>query len=306
MKRALVFVFLLFVAMAFTGTAQAETFHVALQGNDSALGTAAAPWRTLQRAIDALKPGDTALVGPGNYRERIEVRLGGTAEAPITLAAAPGARVVVSGADLFSDGWSNIEGLDGAYSHAWDLRFPINGPNDLTHPGDKEHELTGRAEQVLHNGRLLRQVLRREQLAPDTFFADLTARQLIVWLRDGSDPARSDLEVSTRTQWLAPETGVSHVRVRGINFRYAANHAQRGAFFLGAGKSRGWQIEDCVFERANGPGASFSGTSSAAASSRTTVSWASELTPATTPGWRTAASIATTQRATRMLGKRAV
>jgi parallel beta-helix repeat protein len=47
--------------------------------------------------------------------------------------------------------------------------------------------------------------------------------------------------------------------VRGITFRYAANHAQRGAFSLAAGDLRGWLVEDCVFERANGPGASFSG-----------------------------------------------
>ncbi|MFM2095738.1 MAG: hypothetical protein RIS70_2862, partial [Planctomycetota bacterium] len=248
------------LACVFTGLANAETFHVSLQGNDAASGTATAPWRTLQHAVDALQPGDTVLIGPGNYRERITVRRGGTSAAPITVSALPGARVVISGADLFSDGWSKVDGLDGAFSHDWQLRFPINGPNDLTHPGDKEHQLTGRAEQVLHNGRLLRQVLRRELLAEDTFFADLDGKKLFVWLRDGSDPARSDLEVSTRSQWLAAEPGVSHVHVRGITFRYAANHAQRGAFFLAGGNARGWQVEDCVFERANGPGASFSGT----------------------------------------------
>lgn len=248
------------MAYVFTGVANAETFHVSLQGNDAAAGTAAAPWRTLQHAVDALQPGDTVLIGPGVYRERITVRRGGTSAAPITLSALPGARVVVSGADLFSDGWSKVEGSASVFSHPWDFRFPINGPNDLTHPGDQEHQLTGRAEQVLHNSRLLRQVLRREQLAEDTFFADLEARRLLVWLRDGSDPARSDLEASTRTQWLAAEPGVSHVRVRGITFRYAANHAQRGAFFLAGGNARGWQVDDCVFERANGPGASLSGT----------------------------------------------
>jgi parallel beta-helix repeat protein len=239
--------------------AGAATYHVSVRGNDAAAGTAAAPWRSLQHAADALKPGDTAVVGPGTYRERIEVKRGGTAEAPITLTALPGARVVVSGADLLPDGWSRVEGSDGAYSHDWTLRFPINGPNDLTHPGEKEHELTGRAEQVIHDGRLLRQVLRREQLAPDTFHVDLGAKKLLVWLRHGGNPADADLEVSTRTQWLVAAPGVSHVRVRGITFRHAANHAQRGSFFLGGGNSRGWVVEDCVFERANGPGASFAG-----------------------------------------------
>ena len=245
--------------LAFSSAAHAATFYVSLGGNDAAEGTAAAPWRTLQHAVDTMKPGDSVLVGSGTYRQRIEVRRGGTAESPITISALPGARVVVSGADLLSDGWSRIAGIDGVYSHDWDLRFPIGGPNDLTHPGDKGHESTGRAEQVMHNGRLLRQVLRREHLAHDTFFADLEAKKLFVRLRHSGDPADCDLEASTRTQWLAAGRGISHVQVRGINFRYAANHAQRGAFFIGTGHSRGWVVEDCVFELANGPGASFSG-----------------------------------------------
>lgn len=251
----------LLLSLAWQQDVAGATYHVSLQGNDAAAGTEAAPWRTLQRALDAVQPGDNILIGPGNYRESMVVRRGGTAAAPVTIAPLPGARVVVTGADLFRDGWSKVEGVEGAYRHDWELRFPINGPNDLTHPGDKEHQLTGRAEQVLHNGRLLRQVLRREQLAEDTFFADLEARQLLVWLRDGSDPTRAEIEVSTRGQWLSADAGVSYVRIRGITFRYAANHAQRGAFFLSNGNSRGWQIEDCVFERANGPGASFSGSS---------------------------------------------
>lgn len=234
------------------------SYHVSLQGKDTAAGTAQDPWRTVQHAVNALKPGDTVIIGPGTYRERIEISRGGTAAAAITLTAAPGARVVLSGADLLSDGWTRVDGLEGAWSHEWGRRFPINGPNDLTHPGDKEHEWTGRAEQVIHDGRLLHQVLRREQLAPGTFHVDLGAGKLLVWLRHGGNPTRCDLEASARTQWLAGAPGVSHVRIRGITFRHAANHAQRGAFILGAG-SRDWLMEDCVFERANGPGATFTG-----------------------------------------------
>ena len=248
----------LLIVLACRSMAGAATYRVAIQGDDAAAGTEAAPWRTIQRAVDALKPGDAAVIGPGTYRERIELKRGGSAEAPIALAAMPGARVIVTGADLLPDGWSKLEGLDGAYSHEWALRFAINGPEDLTHPADKEHELTGRAEQVFHSGRPLRQVLRREQLAPGTFYVDLNAKKFCVWLRDSRNPADNDVEASARAQWLAAADGVSHVRVRGITFRYAANHAQRGAFLLPHG-ARNWILEDCVFERANGPGATFTG-----------------------------------------------
>jgi parallel beta-helix repeat protein len=245
---------LLLGILALSPLAHAATYHVSAQGDDAAAGTPAAPWRTLQHAVDSLKPGDTALVGPGVYRERIEMRNSGTALAPITLSAMPGARVVVSGADLLPDGWTPVPGLAGAYSHDWTLRFPINGPNDLTHPGDPAHAWTGRAEQVFHNGRLLRQVLRREQLAHGTFFVDLEAGKLLVWLRDSRDPAETEVEASARSQWLAADA--SYVHLRGITFRGAANHAQRGAFLL---HGDGWVVADCVFERANGPGASLTG-----------------------------------------------
>lgn len=244
--------------------AHADTFYVSLSGSDMASGTAAAPWRTIQHGIDALQPGDTLLIGSGLYRERVEIKRGGTAQAPITLSALPGAHVIVSGADRLNGEWNKVGGTEeGIYVHDWSSRFPIGGPNDLTHPGDKEHQLTGRAEQVIHVGRLLRQVLTRQQLAPGTFFADVDAKKLYVWLRGSDDPNKTEIEASVRSNWLFAPASVSYVHVRGLTFRYAANHAQRGAFAIGQTQekeaARGWVVEDCIFERANGPGASLSG-----------------------------------------------
>jgi hypothetical protein len=243
------------------GECRAVTVYVSSAGHDTAAGTLMAPWRTIQHAVDALQPGDTLLIGPGLYRERVELRRGGTAQAPITIAALPGARVVISGADRLAGGWTKAEGgEDGIYVHAWPYRFPIGGPNDLTHPGDREHQLTGRAEQVIHGGRLLRQVLTRPQLAPGAFFADLEAKQLYVWLRGSDAPNASEMEASVRSNWLTAAAPISYVHVRGIRFRYAANHAQRGAFAIGQGAgngpaeaARGWVVEDCVFEPSVSP-----------------------------------------------------
>lgn len=245
---------------------QAATFYVSTTGSDTAAGTAAAPWRTIQHAVDAAQPGDTVLIGAGTYREVITIRKSGTATAPLTISAAPGAHVIISGADLLKEGWSKAEGTqDQIYVHDWNYIFPIGYRDDrtpvLTHPDDREHELTGRAEQVIHDGRLLRQVLRREQLSHGTFFVDTAAKKLYVWLRDGGDPSHTELEASTRDHWLVAD-GISYVHVRGITFRYAANHAQRGAFLISSGGgnlARGWVVEDCTFERTNAAGASFSG-----------------------------------------------
>ena len=258
------------LALALCGvraTARAETFYVSQSGADTAPGTAAAPLRTIQQGVSTLKPGDTLLIGPGIYRERVDITRGGAMQAPVTISALPGAHVVVSGADRLRDGWSRPDGSpDGVYMHVWTYRFPISGPNELSHPDDREHILTGRAEQVIDGGKLLRQVLTRPQLAPGTFFVDLDAKQLLVWLRGSGDPAGVELEASVRPIWFAAPADASYVRLRGLTFRHAANHAQRGAFALGPGPGqpldrlpRGWIVDDCVFERANGPGASLTG-----------------------------------------------
>jgi len=243
--------------LACTTPLLAATRYVSPTGSDSASGTATAPWKTIQHGADSLTPGDTLLLRAGIYREKVELRRGGAANAPITFSAVPGARVVISGANRLRD-WKKSVEADPIYEHDWPYRFPIGGPNDLTHPGDLEHRLTGRAEQVIHGGRLMRQVLARGQLAPGTFYADLDGKKLFVWLRGSDDPNNTEMEASVHSTWLTASPSVSFVTIRGITFRHAANHAQRGAFAIGAGAT-GWRVEDCVFERANGPGASLTG-----------------------------------------------
>ena len=51
----------------------------------------AAPFQTIQAALDQARPGDTVRVAPGVYRERILFKTGGTAEQPITLEGQDGA-----------------------------------------------------------------------------------------------------------------------------------------------------------------------------------------------------------------------
>ncbi len=54
------------------GPLYGATYYVSENGDDSPAGSKAAPWETIQHAVDQLKPGDTATVLPGTYREKIE------------------------------------------------------------------------------------------------------------------------------------------------------------------------------------------------------------------------------------------
>src|SRR5262249_28738375 len=98
----------LLAALAFTRLAAADYF-VAPDGSDTAAGTRAAPFATMQRAQQAAAPGDTVFIRGGTYRmteSQIAGQIGpyacitlldksGTAEIRINYWAAPGEHPIV-------------------------------------------------------------------------------------------------------------------------------------------------------------------------------------------------------------------
>ena len=86
------------------------TLHVATDGDDSKDGSASSPLRTISRAADLARPGDTVLVHGGEYREWVQPRRGGlSATRRITYQAAPGEHVVVKGSERVT-GWEQEAG----------------------------------------------------------------------------------------------------------------------------------------------------------------------------------------------------
>jgi parallel beta-helix repeat protein len=72
------------------------TYVVSPGGDDEAAGNDKAPWRTLQRAAEAVRPGDTVIVRAGTYVGFVlggNKPLGATADAPITFLAEPGVTI---------------------------------------------------------------------------------------------------------------------------------------------------------------------------------------------------------------------
>ena len=59
--------------------------HVSTRGSDNHPGTSGQPFRTLQRAVGAARPGDTILLHGGTYDEVVVVKTSGTASQPITI-----------------------------------------------------------------------------------------------------------------------------------------------------------------------------------------------------------------------------
>src|SRR5438132_2543022 len=64
-----------------------SSYFVSTTGSDSAAGTSAAPWKTLQHAGDSVSAGDDVTVNAGNYAGFSEYGLKGTSSAHIVFKA---------------------------------------------------------------------------------------------------------------------------------------------------------------------------------------------------------------------------
>lgn len=212
------------------------TAVVLLAGCASAATLQVTPGGTIQSAVDRANAGDTILIHAGTYRERVKV---GKA---LTIAAAPGESVVLTGADVIpASAWEKMPDKPIWRHTPWTYHGP-------THPNDERHRLIGRTEQVIADGHLLKQAEAMDQMAEGTFYADTAAKALFVW-------APIDrVEASVRPV-LMSVTG-SHVVVRGLHFLYASNRAQEAAFDVDGSDNL---VEDCLVEWTNGVGARLSG-----------------------------------------------
>ncbi len=65
----------------------ANTYYVSPTGDDSKTGSSTAPWKTIQKAANTMVAGDTVIVLPGTYSERVTVTKSGSSGAPITFRA---------------------------------------------------------------------------------------------------------------------------------------------------------------------------------------------------------------------------
>jgi len=98
----------LMLLVAAAGPAEAAEYFVSPAGSDAAPGSVEAPWRTLQHAVEQVGPGDVITVEAGVYAG-CRIQVSGQPGAPITLRAAPGARVVIDRPGPDNRHGSNLE-----------------------------------------------------------------------------------------------------------------------------------------------------------------------------------------------------
>lgn len=129
-----------------------RVFYLAPDGSDGGPGTKDRPWRSLQRALDRLDPGETLLVREGTYSDWVVIRRSGTASERVTVAAYPGERPVLRGRVRVTGDYVTVRGFE--------LRggAPANGHEVLVYVDGGDHfrlvasELTGAAISAIFLG----------------------------------------------------------------------------------------------------------------------------------------------------------
>lgn len=255
----------------FYASGKGRILHVdGATGNDEdAAGTEEKPLRTISAAAARVQPGDTVLVRPGIYRERIGLAVGGTPERPVRFVAASGGMVFIRGSEEWRADWrAEADGVWRAALPAELLRGVANpylrrisvAPKENTTPArpvDPEQTrlwpLT--LGQLFVGGEPYRQLEDAAGVArcPGTWIVSADGASIAANFRAGHRPQdRPLVELTVRERIFAPaRRGLGFVQLDGFVFEHCANQGpfpQGGAVSTRSGHH--WRIENCTIRYA--------------------------------------------------------
>ena len=201
--------------------------YVAKTGSDGNPGTAGQPYLTIQKAATTAKTksqagiGSTINIMPGSYGETILYKASsGDLVAPVIFTAATNGTVAITGADVWTNGWSLVSG--NRYQHSWTNAWGL-APNPGGWP--TLSNLVRRCEIVIVNGNLYTQVESLGAMTGSTYFVDEANSLLYVEHRAGVK-SNAFYEVAQRTNLLTVTQSstykVANVVLQGLEFRVAA------------------------------------------------------------------------------------
>jgi parallel beta-helix repeat protein len=122
------------LAVAAFGPAEARAVtscdsYASASGRDDASGAKATPYRTVQKLVSSLSPGQTGCLSPDTFVEDVSIRSGGAPGSPIVLASGPDGRATVRGRFYVADSANDVVVrellLDGR--NAADLPLSVSG-----------------------------------------------------------------------------------------------------------------------------------------------------------------------------------
>jgi parallel beta-helix repeat protein len=132
MGRFILILLLICLVFPVTPGSWAVEYYVSTSGSDSNPGTMNQPWRTVRKAANTLRAGDTLYIRAGTYRERVVPKYSGKPGKYITYTAYPGDTVIIDGLEVemppFWGGLLDITGKE--YITISGLQIRNAGPDD--------------------------------------------------------------------------------------------------------------------------------------------------------------------------------
>lgn len=158
-----------------------------------------APTDDLPKSLTSLKPGDTLILLPGEYKQSATATLVGTAETPITIRAQRPGTVLLRG-DIEVSGFTKIADLRGVYSAKCDRHAEAVAERSTL------HTLAARPS------------LAELSSVPGSWFQDEKAGVLYVHATDSQSPDQHALSVSVTNASGLALIGSRYVIVEGLDF----------------------------------------------------------------------------------------
>jgi len=255
----------------------------ATSGQSGNPGTQDAPLKTIQSAANLAQPGDTILVQPGIYRERVSPPRGGSAQAPIIYKSAVPQKAILRG----SVPWKPTSSANQIVSGPLDLTVfsdtsAIDGANGFAVPcavtpygkggtpefarGEKTANPAVKYSlgQVFAGDKLLTQCGLRSEMESSTnsWWYDVSCNMLYVHLEPVSLDA--PLEITNQRRVFAPHIrGLRYITVDGFIIERCSNQypnkfwnqaQNQQAGMIGTRSGRFWIIQNNVIQFAAGIG----------------------------------------------------
>lgn len=229
-------------------------------------GTSDYPFKRIQEAADVAMPGDEILVAPGIYRENVNPKHAGTAEARITYRSTEPLAAVITGAEPVKN-WVHCEG------NVWKAVIP-NGVFGSYNPyttlvsGDWFIAyFIAHTGEVYLNDKAMYEVTSLDKVyQPEVYKAswdpeftiytwyteqDEAANATVIYANfQGADPNVENVEINVRENCFYPQVeGVGYITLSGFTVTKAATQwAPPTAYqegMIGPHWSKGWIVEYC-------------------------------------------------------------
>jgi len=237
----------------------AREIHVSRMGSDSASGSQARPYLTINKAASVAQPGDTVTVHAGTYREWVKPIRGGPDDSKrITYRAAPDEKAVIKGSERITS-WTRQAG------GVWKVELPNSffgeyNPYALKVSGGwLNYGQWHHRGDVYLNGEAFyeRKTAQEVTEVRHTWHCQVDEDMTTILANFGKANPNTDLtEINVRESLFMPEiTGLKYITVDGFHFMHAAANwappvldLQTGA--VGPRMGKHWIIENCTITNA--------------------------------------------------------